>query len=80
MVSNKYRRQFAGLLCKYAPEPIKFYESHYVHIGSLSLQLYIGYHQQEFAGNGHKLAHGFMLASMHVTKGFSLTSRQDCLR
>ena len=46
----------------------------YILHGVLSLQLYVSYHQQEFAGNGHKLAHGFMLAWMHVTKGFSLTS------
>ena len=61
VVSNKYRRQFARLFCKYAPEPI--YRTPYVCIGISSLQLY--YHQQESAGNGYKLAHGFMLAWMH---------------
>ena len=48
-----------SLLCKYSPEPV--YESHYIRIGALSLQLYASYYQHESAGNGHKSAHGFTL-------------------
>ena len=56
-----HRRQFARLLCKYGSESV--YQSHYVCIGALSLQLqlYVSDHQHESAGNGHKLAHAMGL-------------------
>ena len=65
VVSDKsvmHRRQFARLFCKYGPEPLC--GSPYVRIGVSSLQLYISYHQQESAGNGHKSAHAWVYASL----------------